>query len=108
VIDEAHNVFAAEPPTFCGHVTCSSLAPASLMARATTFRMGEALVASRIVPHPALIRFGARIGRERRPCVTAEADLRRKSIRIARIDGAVSGTPFLVALVVGLGFAGRR
>jgi hypothetical protein len=31
--------------------------------------------------------------------VTAEAALRRASIRIARIDGAISGTPFLVALV---------
>jgi uncharacterized protein len=45
-----------------GHVArVFSFAPAGLMERATTFRQGEALVAGKIVSHPALIRFGARI-----------------------------------------------
>lgn len=41
-----------------------SCAPASLAARATTFRLGEALVAGRIVSHPTLARIGRRITRE--------------------------------------------
>src|SRR5690349_7223285 len=34
------------------------------------------------------------------PAVIAE-DLRQQSIRIARVDGAISGTPFFIALVPG-------
>jgi DNA helicase HerA-like ATPase len=41
-----------------------SFVPASLVDRATTFRLGEALVAGKISPQPALIRFGARIAQE--------------------------------------------
>ena len=41
----------------------SFVAP-GLIDRATTFRQGEALVAGKIAPHPALIRFGARITQE--------------------------------------------
>jgi DNA helicase HerA-like ATPase len=48
-----------------GHVArvFSFVAP-GLIDRATTFRQGEALVAGKIAPHPALIRFGARITQE--------------------------------------------
>jgi uncharacterized protein len=41
-----------------------SFVPPGLVERATTFRQGEALVAGKIAPHPALIRFGARITAE--------------------------------------------
>ncbi len=41
-----------------------SFVPASLVERATTFRLGEALVAGKISPDPALIRFGARLAEE--------------------------------------------
>ncbi len=41
-----------------------SFVPASLVDRATTFTLGEALVAGKISPQPALIRFGARIAQE--------------------------------------------
>lgn len=41
-----------------------SCAPASLAARAITFRLGEALVAGRIVSHPTLVHIGRRITRE--------------------------------------------
>jgi DNA helicase HerA-like ATPase len=41
-----------------------SFVPAGLVERATTFRLGEALVAGKISPNPALIRFGARIAAE--------------------------------------------
>jgi uncharacterized protein len=41
-----------------------SFVPAGLIDRATTFNQGEALVAGKIVSHPALIRFGARISEE--------------------------------------------
>jgi len=41
-----------------------SFVPAGLVERSTTFRLGEALVAGKISPEPALIRFGARIAEE--------------------------------------------
>jgi uncharacterized protein len=41
-----------------------SFVPAGLVDRATTFGQGEALVAGKIAPHPALINFGARITKE--------------------------------------------
>jgi uncharacterized protein len=41
-----------------------SFVPQSLLERATTFRQGEALAAGKISPHPALLRFGARISEE--------------------------------------------
>ena len=41
-----------------------SFAPPGLLARATTFRQGEALVAGKISSHPALVRFGARYSHE--------------------------------------------
>jgi uncharacterized protein len=41
-----------------------SFVPPGLLDRATTFRLGEALVAGNIASHPALIRFGERITQE--------------------------------------------
>jgi uncharacterized protein len=41
-----------------------SFVPAGLVDRATTFRLGEALVAGKISPNPSLIRFGTRITHE--------------------------------------------
>jgi hypothetical protein len=41
-----------------------SCAPASLAARALSFRQGEALVAGRIVTHPTHVRIGRRITQE--------------------------------------------
>ena len=41
----------------------SFVAP-TLIGQATTFRLGEALVAGKISPHPALLRFGARVAEE--------------------------------------------
>jgi DNA helicase HerA-like ATPase len=41
-----------------------SFVPPGLLERATGFRQGEALVAGKIAPHPALIRFGARVTAE--------------------------------------------
>jgi uncharacterized protein len=41
-----------------------SFVPPGLVERATTFRLGEALVAGKISRNPALIRFGARIAEE--------------------------------------------
>jgi hypothetical protein len=41
-----------------------SFAPPGLLARATSFRQGEALVAGKISSHPALVRFGARLSHE--------------------------------------------
>ena len=39
-----------------------SFVPPSLLARATGFRQGEALVAGKVVPTPTFVRFGARVG----------------------------------------------
>jgi DNA helicase HerA-like ATPase len=41
-----------------------SFVPPSLIGQATSFRLGEALVAGKISPHPALLRFGARVAQE--------------------------------------------
>lgn len=41
-----------------------SFVPPSLLARATGFRQGEALVAGKLVPTPTFVRFGARISEE--------------------------------------------
>ena len=41
-----------------------SFAPAALLERATSFRMGESLVAGKIASHPAFVRFGPRIAEE--------------------------------------------
>ena len=41
-----------------------SFVPQSLLGRATTFRQGESLAAGKISPHPALLRFGARVSQE--------------------------------------------
>jgi DNA helicase HerA-like ATPase len=41
-----------------------SFAPAPLLERATSFRMGESLVSGKIASHPALVRFGPRIAEE--------------------------------------------
>ena len=41
-----------------------SFVPPGLVAQSATFRLGEALVAGKISPHPALVRFGARVAEE--------------------------------------------
>jgi uncharacterized protein len=41
-----------------------SFVPPSLIEQAAIFRLGEALVAGKISPHPALLRFGARVAEE--------------------------------------------
>jgi DNA helicase HerA-like ATPase len=41
-----------------------SFVPSSLMDRATTFRLGEAIVAGKISPHPAIVRMGRRVAEE--------------------------------------------
>jgi hypothetical protein len=41
-----------------------SFVPQSLLERATTFRQSESLAAGKISPHPALLRFGARVSEE--------------------------------------------
>ena len=41
-----------------------SYAPASLLERATSFGLGEALVVGKIASHPAFVRFGPRIAQE--------------------------------------------
>ncbi len=41
-----------------------SFVPPRLIGQAPTFRLGEALVAGKISPHPALVRFGARVAEE--------------------------------------------
>ena len=41
-----------------------SFVPPRLVEQAATFRLGEALVAGKISPHPALVRFGARVAEE--------------------------------------------
>lgn len=48
-----------------GHLTeVFSFVPPSLLARATGFRQGEALVAGNIVSTPTFVRFGARVSEE--------------------------------------------
>jgi DNA helicase HerA-like ATPase len=48
-----------------GHLTeLFSFVPPSLLQRATGFRLGEALVAGKIVPTPSFVRFGARVSEE--------------------------------------------
>jgi DNA helicase HerA-like ATPase len=41
-----------------------SFVPPRLVEQAATFRLGEALVAGKVSPHPALVRFGARVAEE--------------------------------------------
>ena len=41
-----------------------SFAPPALLQEATSFRMGEALVAGKVASHPAFVRFGPRISQE--------------------------------------------
>jgi uncharacterized protein len=41
-----------------------SFVPPTLIGQATRFGLGEALVAGKISPHPALLRFGARVAEE--------------------------------------------
>jgi uncharacterized protein len=41
-----------------------SFVPEGLIARATTFRQGESLVAGKFVPHPTYVRFGQRLSQE--------------------------------------------
>jgi len=41
-----------------------SFVPSGLVGQAATFGLGEALIAGKISPHPALVRFGARLAEE--------------------------------------------
>lgn len=41
-----------------------SFVPQTLLERATAFRQGESLAAGKLSPHPALLRFGARVSEE--------------------------------------------
>ncbi len=41
-----------------------SFAPPALLAEATSFRMGESLIAGKIASHPALVQFGPRVSEE--------------------------------------------
>jgi DNA helicase HerA-like ATPase len=41
-----------------------SFVPAGLLAQASMFGLGEALIAGKLAPHPALVRFGARVAEE--------------------------------------------
>jgi hypothetical protein len=41
-----------------------SFVPPGLIQRSVTFRQGEGLIAGKISPEPALLRFGARISEE--------------------------------------------
>jgi uncharacterized protein len=41
-----------------------SFAPRGLLERATSFRLGEALVTGKVASHPAFVRFGPRIAEE--------------------------------------------
>lgn len=59
VIDEAHNVCPAEPPS-----QLVAVATDHAIRIAVTFRRGEALIAGRISPQPELLRFGARFSEE--------------------------------------------
>jgi hypothetical protein len=54
-----------------------SFVPRSLLERATSFRQGESLAAGKISPHPALIRFGARVSEEGGSDVPADWAARR-------------------------------
>jgi DNA helicase HerA-like ATPase len=54
-----------------------SFVPRSLLERATGFRQGESLAAGKISPHPALIRFGARVSEEGGSDVPADWAARR-------------------------------
>jgi uncharacterized protein len=48
-----------------GHLSDAfSFVPDGLIQRATTFRQGESLVAGKVVPHPAYVRFGRRLSQE--------------------------------------------
>jgi uncharacterized protein len=49
-LDRIHSLFSSVPP--------------GLVDRATTFGLGEALVAGKVTSHPSLVRFGTRITRE--------------------------------------------
>jgi DNA helicase HerA-like ATPase len=54
-----------------------SFVPQSLLERATTFRQGESLAAGKFSPHPALLRFGARVSEEGGGDVPADWAARR-------------------------------
>jgi uncharacterized protein len=54
-----------------------SFVPRSLLERATSFRQGESLAAGKVTPHPALIRFGARVSEEGGSDVPADWAARR-------------------------------
>jgi DNA helicase HerA-like ATPase len=41
-----------------------SFVPPGLVGQASTFGLGEALIAGKISPHPAFVRFGARMAEE--------------------------------------------
>jgi len=66
-----------------------SFVPPSLIDRSVTFRQGEALIAGKISPHPALLRFDTRITEEGGADVPATwASARRADCGIGRQDPA--------------------
>lgn len=67
VLSQCHNLALMRMNSVAdlGYLTdVFSFVPPGLIERATTFRMGEALVAGKFASHPALIRFGARLTEE--------------------------------------------
>ena len=65
-----------------------SFVPPSLIDRAVTFHQGEALIAGKISPQPALLRFGARISQEGGADVPATWASARRLPTFAVVDGA--------------------
>ena len=61
-----------------------SFVPAGPIQRSATFRQGEGLIAGRISPEPALLRFSARISEE------GGADVPATWLPITRIPGGAS------------------
>ncbi|HSK15877.1 MAG TPA: ATP-binding protein [Gaiellaceae bacterium] len=70
-----------------------SFVPPSLVRRATTFRQGESLVAGKLSPHPALVRFGARLSEEGGGDVPAVWAERRADQPAVRLRAAPRGHP---------------
>jgi DNA helicase HerA-like ATPase len=67
IVSQCDNLFLMRMNSVAdvGHLTnVFSFVPASLLARATGFRQGEALVAGKVVPTPTFVHFGARVSEE--------------------------------------------
>ena len=67
IVSQCDNLFLMRMNSVAdvGHLTeMFSFVPPSLLARATGFRLGEVLVAGKVVPTPTFVRFGARVSEE--------------------------------------------